>query len=102
MNRALLFSLTLVALLTLTVGAGSIALGAETVVGYSAGAWGAPNFNQSQCGDHAYAIPDSPQGNLCLRYAVFDDDSHANTLVVTYDQTDDTTWLAGGTNGRIN
>lgn len=69
----------------------SLALGTPMTSLYSAGAWGSP-FDQSECGDHAYTVPPNPDGNLCMRYAVYDDDNNQNTLIATYDHGDATTW----------
>jgi len=81
----------------------TLSLGTVEFKNYSMGAW--PNtfgFSNNSigggCGDHEYYIPESPDGNLCIRYNAFDTDSFVNDLVLTYEDT--TQWYSSPLTGN--
>ena len=83
----------------------TLALGTEMTTFYSAGAYGTGAAAGSACGDHAYWMPASPAGNLCMRYATYDADNHANTFFTTlnHDTNEETeTPPSGGDTWRYN
>ncbi|MEA2003991.1 MAG: LamG-like jellyroll fold domain-containing protein, partial [archaeon] len=69
----------------------SLALGNVMTTQYSIQAyWDGDSSGNGNCGDHAYSVPNNPDGDLCFRYDSYDADGNINALVVTTDHDTDT------------
>ncbi len=62
----------------------SLSLGVLMTINYSQGAyWSGDSSGNGKCGDHGYTTPSNPDGDLCLRYNVYDADGNVNAIVTT-------------------
>jgi hypothetical protein len=52
--------------------------------------WSGDSSGQGNCGEHAYNVPLSPEGDLCIRYNSWDADFHYDAVGVTTNH--DTNW----------